>query len=155
MQIKVVRGGWVGLPVRSIQVELEFQPDSPLEHERLAALLTAEKLVMVILDPVHENDVLRVRFTIPQVAPVEAARQLSVEELELSPVQAQQAEALDPNRCAVCGWPLVETIDLGCVRGNCSLRQRPATLYDPARAEAESPAPGLGRRLRDFFTTTT
>lgn len=45
--------------------------------------------------------------------------------------------ALDPNRCAVCGWPLKDRPADGCVRGNCSQRPRPHRLYDPERATAE------------------
>ena len=43
----------------------------------------------------------------------------------------------DANRCAVCGWPLAEDVVDGCVRGNCSQRQRPERLYAPERAEDE------------------
>lgn len=44
---------------------------------------------------------------------------------------------VDPNRCAVCGWPLVGH-DNGCARGDCSMRPLPPLpLYDRARAIAE------------------
>jgi hypothetical protein len=43
----------------------------------------------------------------------------------------------DESRCAVCGWPLRDTIDEGCVRANCSQRPRPDRLYAPERAERE------------------
>jgi len=42
------------------------------------------------------------------------------------------------NRCAVCGWPLKERADDGCVRGNCSMRPRPERLYAPERAKREA-----------------
>ncbi len=44
----------------------------------------------------------------------------------------------DTNRCAVCGWPLVNKDEVGCWRGNCSLRPRPDKLYDVARAAIEA-----------------
>jgi hypothetical protein len=44
----------------------------------------------------------------------------------------------DPDRCAVCGWPLAETANDGCVRGNCSMRPRPKMLYDTERAVRET-----------------
>lgn len=44
----------------------------------------------------------------------------------------------DVSRCAVCGWTLAETIDQGCVRGNCSHRPRLEVLYAPMRAIAEA-----------------
>lgn len=43
----------------------------------------------------------------------------------------------DPSRCAVCAWPLVDSAENGCVRGNCSQRPKPERLYDPARAAFE------------------
>lgn len=46
----------------------------------------------------------------------------------------------DANRCAVCGWPLAESWDKGCVRGNCSQRPRGDNLYDAERAKLESMA---------------
>ena len=47
---------------------------------------------------------------------------------------------LDPNRCAICAWPLAENPDKGCVRGNCALRPPPdlRCRYDPERAAAEN-----------------
>lgn len=42
------------------------------------------------------------------------------------------------SRCAVCGWPLAESADKGCTRGNCSMRPRPEKLYAPERAARES-----------------
>lgn len=42
------------------------------------------------------------------------------------------------SRCAVCGWPLTESLEEGCIRGNCSYRPRPDSLYAPERAAAES-----------------
>lgn len=61
---------------------------------------------------------------------------------------------LDPNRCAVCGWPLVDgdgvTDRVGCVRGNCSMRPHPMTLYDPVRATSEAKLYGIVDRLQDL-----
>ena len=45
---------------------------------------------------------------------------------------------LDPERCAICAWPLKATVAEGCVRGNCSMRPTPAKFYDPARATREA-----------------
>lgn len=42
------------------------------------------------------------------------------------------------NRCAVCGWPLADSVEKGCVRGNCSYRPRPERLYAPERAAKEA-----------------
>ena len=47
----------------------------------------------------------------------------------------------DPDRCAVCGWPLANQPEGGCVRGNCSERPRPKRLYDEPRAEQEAFVP--------------
>ena len=41
------------------------------------------------------------------------------------------------NRCAVCGWPLAESADKGCIRGNCSQRPTPDAPFDQARFERE------------------
>jgi hypothetical protein len=60
---------------------------------------------------------------------------------------------LDPNRCAICAWPLAATTDKGCVRGNCALRPPPAHLYDPARAKAEDEL-GSAARLAPVGATT-
>jgi hypothetical protein len=46
------------------------------------------------------------------------------------------SEDIEP-RCAICGWPLVEDVQKGCVRGNCSQRPWPARFYDPERADRE------------------
>ena len=43
----------------------------------------------------------------------------------------------DINRCAICGWPLSDSVDNGCVRGNCSMRPFPDRYYDAARAKQE------------------
>lgn len=32
-------------------------------------------------------------------------------------------------RCQVCGWPLAESADKGCVPGDCSMRPRPNPTY--------------------------
>lgn len=47
---------------------------------------------------------------------------------------------LDPNRCAVCGWPLAEMYKTGCHPGYCYTlpERRPTTLYDPERAAREA-----------------
>ena len=44
----------------------------------------------------------------------------------------------DASRCAVCGWPLAETAEEGCIRGCCSYRPRPSSLYAPERAKREA-----------------
>jgi hypothetical protein len=47
----------------------------------------------------------------------------------------------NPNRCAVCGWTLADSIKAGCVRGNCSYRPHTPfpreQWYDAARADRE------------------
>lgn len=77
---------------------------------------------------------------------------------ELREQTRQQAEdtlapeaPLDENRCAVCGWPLIEgdgLNPLGCVRGNCSQRPMPEPFYDRPRAEREryGASPEQGRK---------
>jgi len=37
----------------------------------------------------------------------------------------------------ICGWPLAERSEDGCVRGNCSQRPLPPRFYDPERADRE------------------
>jgi len=48
----------------------------------------------------------------------------------------------DKNRCAVCGWPLAESVTKGCVRGNCSQRPMPEAdnYYDRERSNDEAAA---------------
>src|SRR5882672_3563521 len=41
---------------------------------------------------------------------------------ELAGELAELIEVQGSNRCAICFWPLAESIDKGCVRGNCSMR---------------------------------
>jgi hypothetical protein len=43
----------------------------------------------------------------------------------------------DDSRCAVCAWPLAESAEKGCVRGNCSQRPLPFNVYDLERANRE------------------
>lgn len=40
-------------------------------------------------------------------------------------------------RCAICGWPLADERENGCVRGDCSMRPVPEVIVDPERAVAE------------------
>lgn len=47
------------------------------------------------------------------------------------------AELCESTRCAVCGFTLSAERDGGCVRGDCSMRPRPAVLFDPDRAARE------------------
>jgi len=47
----------------------------------------------------------------------------------------------DERRCRVCGWPLAETAEKGCVPDNCSLRPRPQVMADePAPYSTEMTA---------------
>lgn len=41
---------------------------------------------------------------------------------ELSVLRGTARPAGGPGRCTVCGWPLAESRDKGCVEGNCSYR---------------------------------
>lgn len=43
----------------------------------------------------------------------------------------------DDSRCAVCAWPLAESAEKGCTRGNCSMRPLPDNIYDAERANRE------------------
>lgn len=36
----------------------------------------------------------------------------------------------DEARCRICGWPLYERIDQGCMKESCSMRPRPAKCAD-------------------------
>lgn len=47
----------------------------------------------------------------------------------LTPTERARAELELAHRCEVCGWPLKQTIDEGCVSGNCSLRPPPRPAY--------------------------
>jgi hypothetical protein len=38
-------------------------------------------------------------------------------------------------RCPVCGWPLADRLEEGCIPGNCSMRPRPAPQTVDARSE--------------------
>lgn len=51
--------------------------------------------------------------------------------------RAKPEPSTDLNRCAVCGWPLAESRDKGCARGDCSQRPFPEHFYDPQRAKIE------------------
>lgn len=44
---------------------------------------------------------------------------------------------VENDRCAICGWPLADTQEKGCLRGDCSHRPRPDIIYDPYRARLE------------------
>lgn len=57
--------------------------------------------------------------------------------LDLDEEHARLQADID-SRCAVCGWPLAESVEEGCVRGNCSMRPRPGWLYAPERAKREA-----------------
>lgn len=52
--------------------------------------------------------------------------------------QPATAAKLESDRCPWCGWPLAESVGAGCVRGNCSMRPLPSTIYDYERAMAEA-----------------
>jgi hypothetical protein len=41
-----------------------------------------------------------------------------------------------PPRCNVCGWPLAQSAETGCVYGNCSMRPLPLVVVN-ADAERE------------------
>lgn len=55
-----------------------------------------------------------------------------------APAGAGKGTAKDDKRCAWCGWSLTGNVNSGCVRGNCSLRPLPSTLYDYERAMLEA-----------------
>jgi len=57
--------------------------------------------------------------------------------LDVDEEHARQQADIE-SRCAVCGWPLKERAEDGCVRGNCSYRPRPERLYAPERAAREA-----------------
>lgn len=43
------------------------------------------------------------------------------------PVAAEQPGSAKPARCEICGWPLEDSIEKGCVPGNCSYRPDPGS----------------------------
>ena len=51
---------------------------------------------------------------------------------------AQFTATFPPDRCRICGWPLVEKIQDGCTRKSCSQRPAPAVRADHWYAEAAS-----------------
>jgi hypothetical protein len=54
----------------------------------------------------------------------------------VAPDPLRPLDDIEP-RCAICGWPLAESVEKGCVMGNCSQRPWPARFYDPERADRE------------------
>lgn len=54
-----------------------------------------------------------------------------------APAETPAAQEQDKSRCAICGWPLMSTVENGCVRGNCSMRPLPKRYYDAERARKE------------------
>jgi len=44
---------------------------------------------------------------------------------------------VENDRCAICGWPLADSQEKGCLRGDCSHRPRPDIIYDSYRARLE------------------
>lgn len=58
----------------------------------------------------------------------------AVEREAQQPVVAQVDEI---DRCAICGWTLADSLEKGCIRGNCSMRPFPDNFYSPQRAKEE------------------
>lgn len=53
------------------------------------------------------------------------------------PLAAYPPEA---GRCQVCGWPLADTLENGCVPGNCSMRPKPSlTPVDELQGATRKP----------------
>ena len=48
----------------------------------------------------------------------------------------------DVRRCDVCGWPLAQSPDDGCVADNCSMRPRPSPTYREKLQAASHPNVG-------------
>lgn len=103
----------------------------------VAAVAAAQRFVAHVDDLASfaDDDDPRVMATAGPLGEAQAelweALGLSVED------ERARLEADIDSRCAVCGWTLAESVDTGCVRGNCSLRARPEKLYAPERAERE------------------
>lgn len=51
----------------------------------------------------------------------------------------------DVTRCSICGWTLADSVETGCVRGNCSMRPLPERAYAPERANVEYAGALAGR----------
>ena len=58
------------------------------------------------------------------------------------------------SRCDWCGWPLKETVEEGCIRGNCSMRPLPQTnvtwKYKQEIRELESQLTAKVERIKDL-----
>lgn len=72
---------------------------------------------------------------------------------------AEQAErkrdaafAAAVDRCAWCGWTLAGDASKGCVRGNCSMRPLPTSLFDAKRALAEARSDYTRQRIVDMVS---
>jgi len=53
-------------------------------------------------------------------------------------MDAEPAKPVDDiSRCAICCWPLAESQEKGCMRGNCSMRPFPRRFYNADRAKKE------------------
>lgn len=113
-------------------------------HDAAFIALANPATVIALLDLVvasqEENHRLRIAVTRLERELGQAAERIG--ELRLPAMQIAHVD--DLNRCAVCGWALDSSLPVGshtrsgCVRGNCSLRPRPAKLYAPERAEYEA-----------------
>lgn len=124
-----------GSPARSVPIDIEDFDVWQDEHHHV----TADKQTYQMLRDIAVN------FANSQL------------KLRASDPQKGQGwdELKDESRCAVCAWPLAESAEKGCVRGNCSQRPFPEVFYDldranreygnklgvPARSPARSPAP--------------
>lgn len=119
-------------------------PDAPLRAVRkLVDQLNEARARIATMEPIVDS--MRAAVTAPtgreEAANIRKAGRLTRESLPavIAATDEQPPPAVDDEtRCAVCGWPLAERVDQGCVRGNCSHRPRPANLYAPERAKREA-----------------
>lgn len=118
--------------INALQAERDLREAAERERDQLRAELDDELRV----SPQMERDQL-----------MESVRVLTVERDELRLALAERSAAPsdlladDTSRCAVCAWPLAESRDFGCVRGDCSYRPAaPIIHYSPERARRERAA---------------
>lgn len=112
-------------------------------YDRFALSAMQEIIRKLPADQLYESTVAEMAWGYADAMMEERKKRLATgqENLVRASVAVELAKTDDTSRCAICAWPLAESVDKGCVRGNCSYRTGGGTApqhhYAPERAEIE------------------